>query len=98
MAKVTFSIEFPSFTVQDLIDLVVAYDIAESGDEEPIKPEFVKGYHVLGLYFTGELPIDGLVVNQGDDWEHLADNLHMDDKGNITTGNEKILINTMEES
>lgn len=54
MARMVIEIDFPTLTVQDLRDLVVANDA--SADDVPIAPEHVTPRHVMDLIESGNFP------------------------------------------
>lgn len=58
MARVTFMMDFPTLTKEDLVALVVANDDAASSvnGEPGIAPEFVRGSDVVSLWAMGDLP------------------------------------------
>ena len=58
MARLKFELYLPDLTKQDLIDLVVANDDAESArnNEPGIAPEFVTAIDALRLWLSGDFP------------------------------------------
>jgi hypothetical protein len=73
--RIKFELLVPGFdTVDQLRDYVVAHDELESGADDAIAKEYVKGSHVLALYFEGKMPnvaLDEGRIPTGYPWEEI---------------------------